>query len=185
MADECGRMSEELAAARELDLARAVGQETEVTDAHEAVGHDMEQEAADELVGVEGYHLDAIAVGVVLPARLAPRCDVGVVADVRPIARARGRPCAISEANSSATSQGSERAPGVPALEGTRTREPEDADNYQRWLHQADGGASMAVFHVSMAAEPSVDTPKSALHNGRFSSVDWGVLTLIACANLR
>jgi hypothetical protein len=80
-ADRCGRMSEELAAARELGLARAVGQETEVADADEAVGHDMEQEAADELLGAERHHLDAIAVGVVLPAE----ADEAVVEAEEPV----------------------------------------------------------------------------------------------------
>ena len=59
---------EELTAARELRVARAVGQETEVANPDEAVGHDVEQEAADELLGLERHDLHAITVGVVLPA---------------------------------------------------------------------------------------------------------------------
>ena len=55
-------------AARELGPAGAVGQEPEVANPDDAVEHDVEQEAADELVGVEGHHLHAIAIGVVLPA---------------------------------------------------------------------------------------------------------------------
>jgi len=59
---------QQLAAARELRAAGAVGEEAEVADAHEAVGDDMEQEAADELRRLQLHHLDAVAVGVVLPA---------------------------------------------------------------------------------------------------------------------
>ncbi len=63
-----GGLGEELPAAGEFGLAGAVGEEAEVADADEAVGDDMEEEAADELVHVQGHDLDAISVGVVLPA---------------------------------------------------------------------------------------------------------------------
>jgi hypothetical protein len=33
----------------------AVGQQAEVTDAHEAIGQDMEQKAADKLLGIERH----------------------------------------------------------------------------------------------------------------------------------
>jgi hypothetical protein len=61
-------LSEQFAAPREFGAAGAVGQETEVANADEAAGDDMEQEPADELLGVERHDFDAIAVGVVLPA---------------------------------------------------------------------------------------------------------------------
>jgi hypothetical protein len=40
-----------------LDPQPAIGEIAVVTDAMEAVGQDVEQEAADELVGAEGHHL--------------------------------------------------------------------------------------------------------------------------------
>ena len=46
--------------AGELGGAAGVGQEAEVTDAAEAVGQDMQQEAADELAGVERHHLGLV-----------------------------------------------------------------------------------------------------------------------------
>ena len=48
--------------------APSVGEEAQVANADEAVGHDVEQEAADELLGLERHDLHAITVGVVLPA---------------------------------------------------------------------------------------------------------------------
>ena len=45
---------EELAAAGQLGLAGAVAEQSVVADALEAVGQDMQQEASDELVRVEG-----------------------------------------------------------------------------------------------------------------------------------
>ena len=62
-----GGLGQDLPAARELDLPGAVGEEAEVTDADEAVGDDMEEEAADELRRLQLHHLHAIPVGVVLP----------------------------------------------------------------------------------------------------------------------
>jgi len=44
---------QQFAALSEGLFLRSVGQETEVTDAHEAVGQDVEQKATDEFVGVE------------------------------------------------------------------------------------------------------------------------------------
>ena len=49
--------------------ARAVGEEAEVPNADEALGDAVEEEAADELLGAQGHDRDAVAVGVVLPAK--------------------------------------------------------------------------------------------------------------------
>ena len=38
----------------------AVGQKTEVTDAHEAIGQDMEQKAADKLLGIERHRFQSV-----------------------------------------------------------------------------------------------------------------------------
>jgi len=48
---------EKFAALRQQVFFRAVGEKAEVTDAHEAIGQDVEQEAADEFVGIndEGF----------------------------------------------------------------------------------------------------------------------------------
>src|SRR5213593_3704521 len=54
------RLAEQAPAAFEFGLACAVGKEAGVMDAHEAVGHDVQQEAADELVGLEVHDLGAV-----------------------------------------------------------------------------------------------------------------------------
>lgn len=41
---------------------RAVSQEAEVTEAHEAIGQDMKQEAADKLLGIQSHRLFSIPV---------------------------------------------------------------------------------------------------------------------------
>jgi len=43
-------------------LLGSVGEKAEVTDAHEAVGQHMEEEAADKLLGVKGQRLFSIPV---------------------------------------------------------------------------------------------------------------------------
>ena len=40
---------------REVVFFGAVGQKAEVTDTHEAIGEDVEEEAADEFFGIEGH----------------------------------------------------------------------------------------------------------------------------------
>jgi hypothetical protein len=65
-----GEHREELTALGELGLPVAIGEQSEVADAHEAVGDDKEQEAADELRGLKGHDLEAVPVGVVLPAKV-------------------------------------------------------------------------------------------------------------------
>ena len=44
-----------------------VGEKSELTNAMEAVGQGVQQEAADELVGLQPHGLDGAAVAVVLP----------------------------------------------------------------------------------------------------------------------
>ena len=48
---DAGGHAEQFAAARECGPASSVGEEAEVTDANQATGQDMEQEAAQELMG--------------------------------------------------------------------------------------------------------------------------------------
>ena len=62
------RLGEQGAALRELGPARAVGEEAEVPNTDKAAGDDMEEEAPDEFLGVEGHDLHAVTVRVVLPA---------------------------------------------------------------------------------------------------------------------
>ena len=50
----------------------AVGQEAVVADAMEAVRQHVEQEAANELAGVEGHRLAPVVVAVVLPQEADP-----------------------------------------------------------------------------------------------------------------
>jgi hypothetical protein len=61
------RLGQEGATLGELARPVAVGNQPEVTDSDEAVGHDVEQEAAQEFVDVEIHDLHAMAVGVVTP----------------------------------------------------------------------------------------------------------------------
>ena len=63
-----GRLPEELTTATKLFPPCAVCEDAEVTDADESVGHDVEQEPPDELLGIECHHLAGVAVGAVLPA---------------------------------------------------------------------------------------------------------------------
>jgi len=67
-----GALAQRLPALGELGRARAVGEEAEVPDADEAVGHDVQEKAADELRRLQLHHLHAIAVGVVFPAEAHP-----------------------------------------------------------------------------------------------------------------
>ena len=63
-----GRLLEQAPAASELRRAGAVGEKAKVPDPDEAIGDDMEQEAADELLRLQRHHLHAAAVSVVFPA---------------------------------------------------------------------------------------------------------------------
>ncbi len=73
---------EQLAGAGDVVGARAAGEQAVVADAVEACGQDVDQEAADELVGGERHDLLAIAAigAIVLP----PEGDAGVVAGDQP-----------------------------------------------------------------------------------------------------
>ena len=53
---------EKFAALRKSLFLGSVSQEAEVADAHEAVGQDVEQEAADKLLGLQSHRLFSIAV---------------------------------------------------------------------------------------------------------------------------
>ncbi len=68
---------EKLTAAGELLFSPAIAEEAVVADALETVGKDVEEEAADELVGGQRYGLRPVAVAVVLPAET----DLAVVVD--------------------------------------------------------------------------------------------------------
>ena len=59
-------MRQQATAQGQLGGTLAVGQVAVVTDAVEAVGQDVKQEAADELVGIERHHLALVVVAVVL-----------------------------------------------------------------------------------------------------------------------
>ena len=63
-------LGEEGPALREGHGSAAISEQAEVADPDEAVGDDMEQEAAEELVDVERHDLHAILVGIVAPADL-------------------------------------------------------------------------------------------------------------------
>ena len=62
------RLVEQAPAAGELRRAGAVGEKAEVPDPDEAVGDDMEEKAADELLRLQRHHFHAAAVSVVFPA---------------------------------------------------------------------------------------------------------------------
>jgi len=70
-----GGSSEELLTEGEELFAAVVGQEPIVSDAHESGGEEVEQEAPQELGGVEGQVLDLVAMGTIPPAER----DVAVV----------------------------------------------------------------------------------------------------------
>jgi len=59
--------AEKLAATRELLRATAIAEEPIIADAMKAFGQDVQQEAADELVGGDGHDLPSIVVAIVLP----------------------------------------------------------------------------------------------------------------------
>src|SRR5207302_1342767 len=61
-----------------------VGEIAIVADAMEAFGQDVEQEAADELVGTKGHHLLLVVVAIILPAEADPalgKTDQAAVGD--------------------------------------------------------------------------------------------------------
>src|SRR5439155_26410070 len=77
MQDWCGMVScwrdrQQLTAERKLLVTMAVGKETVVTDAMEAVRQSVKQEAPDELEGVESHHLRFAVTAIILPAEAHP-----------------------------------------------------------------------------------------------------------------
>ena len=64
---------------------RAIREQAEVANAHEAARHDVQQKASQEFVGLERHDLHAVVVGVVLPAE--PDAAVAVIDE--PIIRER------------------------------------------------------------------------------------------------
>ena len=72
--------SESGADARKLGGAAGVRQEAEVADAAEPFRQDVEQEATDELVGVERHHLGLVVGAIILPAE----ADATVLAGEEP-----------------------------------------------------------------------------------------------------
>jgi hypothetical protein len=65
---------QKLPAERQLCSTVAVGQEAVMADAVEAVGQGVEQEAADELISIEGHKLRFAVMAIVLPTE----SDLGV-----------------------------------------------------------------------------------------------------------
>src|SRR5437899_10713101 len=79
---------EEHSAPRELGPARAIGEEAKVSNADEAARDDVEEKTTDELLGLEGHHLHAVVVRVVLPAKSYEAVSVteeAVVGDRHPV----------------------------------------------------------------------------------------------------
>ena len=50
-------MAEQIAALPHEAAPRAIGEQAEVADAHEAARHDVEEKSSEECVDVEGHHL--------------------------------------------------------------------------------------------------------------------------------
>jgi len=66
---DTGHHAEKRAAAFEFSTTSAVGEETEVADAHQAAGQNVQQEAAQELMSGNGHDLLLAAVSIVSPAK--------------------------------------------------------------------------------------------------------------------
>ena len=66
------RHAEKFAATRELLCAMAIAEEPVIADAMKALGQDVQQEAADELIGGEGHDFLPIVVAIVLPSEADP-----------------------------------------------------------------------------------------------------------------
>ena len=54
----------------------SVGEKAEVADTHEAVGEDVEEEAADELFGIEGHRFQPVFVSLKAKSGLDPLFSV-------------------------------------------------------------------------------------------------------------
>ena len=79
-----GRLVEQGSAPGELASPAAICEQPVVAQPGEATRKHMQEEAPDELVGVEPHHLDLVAIGVVAPPEanvLTVEADEAVVAD--------------------------------------------------------------------------------------------------------
>ena len=77
-------LSEQRSAQGELSSPTTIGEHSVVTQPGEAAREHMQEEAADELAGVERHHLDLVAVGVAAPAEshlLGVEVDETVIGD--------------------------------------------------------------------------------------------------------
>ncbi len=79
------RSREQLPGKRNIDLASAAGEQAVVTYPVEALGRNVEQEAADELVGAERH--GSLAVGAVAPIILVAEGDAALVELDQPTVR--------------------------------------------------------------------------------------------------
>ena len=69
---------------RQQLFAEAVGQQAVAADAHEAFGQHMQEEAAEEVDGIEGHHLLLAAVSIIAPGEadaIPVECGKAVVGD--------------------------------------------------------------------------------------------------------
>ena len=78
-------LAEQVPALRQRASTRAIREETEVANAHETAGHDVEEKASEEFVRVERHDLHAVVIGVVPP----PESDTAVAVIDEPIIRQR------------------------------------------------------------------------------------------------
>ena len=61
--------SQQLSCQRQASASETVGKQSEVADAHEAFGEHVEEEAAQELGGIESHDALLAAMGIVFPAK--------------------------------------------------------------------------------------------------------------------
>ena len=78
-------LAEQCPAPRQRASPRAIREQTEVANAHEAARHDVQQKASQEFVDLERHDLHAVVVGIVLPAE--PDAAVAMIDE--PIIRQR------------------------------------------------------------------------------------------------
>ena len=78
-------LTEQGPAPRQRRSTRAIREQAEVANAHEAARHDVQEKASQEFVGLERHDLHAVVVGVVLP----PKPDAAVTVLDEPIIRQR------------------------------------------------------------------------------------------------
>jgi len=69
---QSGIESQQLSALRESVFFGAVGEKAEVTDAHETIGQDVEQEAADEFFGIESLRFQPVFISLKAKSGLDP-----------------------------------------------------------------------------------------------------------------